>query len=61
MQHENYACIGDRAEAVRHAIAVAEPGDIIIFAGKGHEDYPNYWQYKISTYRCGNRTVEAGV
>ena len=25
MKHENYACIGDRAEAVRHAIAVAEP------------------------------------
>ncbi|CAM5190021.1 UDP-N-acetylmuramyl-tripeptide synthetase OS=Ureibacillus acetophenoni OX=614649 GN=murE PE=3 SV=1 [Ureibacillus acetophenoni] len=39
MLHENYACIGDRAEAVRHAISVAEPGDIIIFAGKGHEDY----------------------
>jgi UDP-N-acetylmuramoyl-L-alanyl-D-glutamate-L-lysine ligase len=39
MLHENYACIGDRAEAVRHAVQVAEPGDIIIFAGKGHEDY----------------------
>ncbi|KGR80536.1 UDP-N-acetylmuramoyl-L-alanyl-D-glutamate--2,6-diaminopimelate ligase [Ureibacillus manganicus] len=39
MLHENYACIGDRAEAVRHAVAIAEPGDIIIFAGKGHEDY----------------------
>lgn len=39
MLHENYACIGDREEAVRHAISVAEPGDIIIFAGKGHEDY----------------------
>lgn len=39
MLHDNYACIGDRAEAVRHAIAIAEPGDIIIFAGKGHEDY----------------------
>jgi len=39
MLHENYACIGDRAEAVRHAIEVAEPGDVIIFAGKGHEDY----------------------
>lgn len=39
MLHEHYACIGDRAEAVRHAISVAEPGDIIIFAGKGHEDY----------------------
>ena len=39
MLHENYACIGDRADAVRHAVEVAEPGDIIIFAGKGHEEY----------------------
>ncbi|GLC87692.1 UDP-N-acetylmuramoyl-L-alanyl-D-glutamate--2,6-diaminopimelate ligase [Lysinibacillus piscis] len=39
MLHDQYACIGDRAEAVRHAIEVAEPGDMIIFAGKGHEDY----------------------
>lgn len=39
MLHDNYACIGDRAEAVRHAVEVADPGDIIIFAGKGHEDY----------------------
>lgn len=39
MLHEQYACIGDRAEAVRHAIKIAEAGDIIIFAGKGHEDY----------------------
>jgi UDP-N-acetylmuramoyl-L-alanyl-D-glutamate-L-lysine ligase len=39
MQHEGYACIGDRVEAVRHAIAIAEKDDIIIFAGKGHEDF----------------------
>ncbi|MBO0585968.1 UDP-N-acetylmuramoyl-L-alanyl-D-glutamate--2,6-diaminopimelate ligase [Sporosarcina sp. E16_8] len=39
MKHDQYACIGDRTEAVRHAIAVANPEDIIIFAGKGHEDY----------------------
>jgi len=39
MAHKQYACIGDREEAVRHAIAVAEPGDILIFAGKGHEDF----------------------
>jgi UDP-N-acetylmuramoyl-L-alanyl-D-glutamate-L-lysine ligase len=39
MQHEQYALIGDRAEAVKHAVEVSEPGDIIIFAGKGHEDY----------------------
>lgn len=39
MTHDNYACIGDREAAVKHAISIAEPGDIIIFAGKGHEDY----------------------
>ena len=39
MTHENYACIGDREEAVRHAVMVANPGDIIIFMGKGHEDF----------------------
>ncbi|WP_342541896.1 UDP-N-acetylmuramoyl-L-alanyl-D-glutamate--2,6-diaminopimelate ligase [Paenisporosarcina sp. FSL H8-0542] len=39
MLHKNYACIGNREAAVKHAIEIAEPGDIIIFAGKGHEDY----------------------
>ncbi|MBY0221676.1 MULTISPECIES: UDP-N-acetylmuramoyl-L-alanyl-D-glutamate--2,6-diaminopimelate ligase [Sporosarcina] len=39
MPHDQYACIGDREEAVRHTIAMANEGDIIIFAGKGHEDF----------------------
>lgn len=39
MTHSNYACIGDREEAVKHAIQQSNPGDIIILAGKGHEDY----------------------
>ena len=34
-----YVEIIDRKEAVRYAIMHAEPGDIIILAGKGHEDY----------------------
>jgi UDP-N-acetylmuramoyl-L-alanyl-D-glutamate--2,6-diaminopimelate ligase len=29
--------IGDRREAIRHAIASATRGDIILLAGKGHE------------------------
>jgi UDP-N-acetylmuramoyl-L-alanyl-D-glutamate--2,6-diaminopimelate ligase len=29
----------DRATAIRKAIAVAQPGDIVILAGKGHETY----------------------
>ena len=31
--------ICDRKEAIRYAIRHGEPGDIIVLAGKGHEDY----------------------
>ena len=31
--------ICDRKEAIRYAITHGEPGDIVILAGKGHEDY----------------------
>jgi UDP-N-acetylmuramoyl-L-alanyl-D-glutamate--2,6-diaminopimelate ligase len=29
--------IGDRSEAIRHAVADLEPGDVLLIAGKGHE------------------------
>jgi len=31
--------VPDRAEAIRYAIADAEAGDVVVIAGKGHEDY----------------------
>ncbi len=31
--------VGDRATAIQSAIAMAQPGDGILIAGKGHEDY----------------------
>jgi UDP-N-acetylmuramoyl-L-alanyl-D-glutamate--2,6-diaminopimelate ligase len=31
--------IPDRREAIRHSIDIARPKDIIVLAGKGHEDY----------------------
>ena len=34
-----YTKIVDRREAIRFAIETAEEGDIILIAGKGHEDY----------------------
>lgn len=34
-----YVEICDRKEAIAYAIAHGEPGDIVVLAGKGHEDY----------------------
>ena len=34
-----YVKIADRAEAIKYAVDNAEKGDIIVLAGKGHEDY----------------------
>lgn len=34
-----YLRIADRAEAIRAAVMLARPGDILLVAGKGHEDY----------------------
>ena len=34
-----YITILDRAEAIRYAIEHAQEGDVIVLAGKGHEDY----------------------
>jgi UDP-N-acetylmuramoyl-L-alanyl-D-glutamate--2,6-diaminopimelate ligase len=36
---ERTLVIVDRREAITTAAAIAEPGDVILIAGKGHEDY----------------------
>ena len=35
----DYIALPERQEAIEHAIAVAQPWDTIVIAGKGHEDY----------------------
>lgn len=34
-----FMCISDRRKAIQHAILKAEKNDVIVIAGKGHEDY----------------------
>ncbi|MBO7067735.1 MAG: UDP-N-acetylmuramoyl-L-alanyl-D-glutamate--2,6-diaminopimelate ligase [Bacteroidaceae bacterium] len=38
-QRQKVLCIVDRREAIRTACMMAHPGDVILVAGKGHEDY----------------------
>ncbi|MBN1381429.1 MAG: UDP-N-acetylmuramoyl-L-alanyl-D-glutamate--2,6-diaminopimelate ligase [Deltaproteobacteria bacterium] len=36
---KSYAVIPDRKKAIEKAVAIADPSDIVLIAGKGHEDY----------------------
>ena len=40
-------CVPDRKEAIYHAIAMAQPRDIILLAGKGHETYQEFADYTV--------------
>ncbi|MGI6584638.1 MAG: UDP-N-acetylmuramoyl-L-alanyl-D-glutamate--2,6-diaminopimelate ligase [Gracilibacteraceae bacterium] len=35
----DYICIENRRDAIKYAITMAKPGDIVLLAGKGHETY----------------------
>ena len=38
-QREGALTITERREAIKTACLLAQPGDVILIAGKGHEDY----------------------
>jgi UDP-N-acetylmuramoyl-L-alanyl-D-glutamate--2,6-diaminopimelate ligase len=42
MRRGNYEVIVDRREAIFRAVAMAQPRDIILIAGKGHETYQEF-------------------
>ena len=44
---ERYEKIPDRAEAIARAIALAQPRDIVLIAGKGHETYQEFADHTI--------------
>ena len=35
----NYTVIENRRDAIAHALDIAEPDDVVLIAGKGHENY----------------------
>ena len=39
MNKENYVVVEDRREGIKRAMELAQNGDIVVVAGKGHEDY----------------------
>jgi UDP-N-acetylmuramoyl-L-alanyl-D-glutamate--2,6-diaminopimelate ligase len=45
--NSGYWVEADRREAIRIALAVAAPGDALLIAGKGHEDYQILGETKI--------------
>ncbi len=49
-KRDNYKVIVDRREAIEVALSAAKEGDIILIAGKGHEDYQILKDKKIPFY-----------
>ena len=47
LRGKNHETILDRRVAIRRAVAMAGPGDIVLVAGKGHEDYQEFADRKV--------------
>lgn len=60
LRRGNHQEIPDRAEAIRAAVQMAGPGDIVLIAGKGHEAYQEFADRKIafSDVSTARRAIE---
>ncbi len=49
--------IGNRSDAIKHAIRESQPNDIILITGKGHESYQDYGKkiFNVSDYKILNK------
>lgn len=47
LRGRNHETITDRRAAIRRAVAMAGPGDTVLIAGKGHEDYQEFADRKV--------------
>ena len=45
---KGYAIVRDRREAIKLAVSLADSGDLVVIAGKGHEDYQVIGKKKIA-------------
>ncbi len=56
-----YIVVPDRKEAIAMAIALADTADIVLIAGKGHEDYQVIGQGEVPLRRSGDRPGRTGA
>ncbi|HMJ64534.1 MAG TPA: UDP-N-acetylmuramoyl-L-alanyl-D-glutamate--2,6-diaminopimelate ligase, partial [Candidatus Binatia bacterium] len=56
----HYEKIVDRTEAINRAVALAGPRDIVLIAGKGHENYQEFADYTIpfDDIQVARRSIE---
>ncbi|HXG35402.1 MAG TPA: UDP-N-acetylmuramoyl-L-alanyl-D-glutamate--2,6-diaminopimelate ligase [Dehalococcoidia bacterium] len=55
---KDYELVADRREAIRRALSLARPGDIVLLAGKGHERTVTAGD---RVYECDDREVAGGL
>jgi UDP-N-acetylmuramoyl-L-alanyl-D-glutamate--2,6-diaminopimelate ligase len=47
IQDRGYCVIADRRRAIEKALGIARAGDVVLIAGKGHEDYQQIGSTKL--------------